>query len=264
MSIEVRHGDCFQFLPLLESNSVDAVVTDPPYGTTDLSWDDKIDLATWWQEIRRVIKPNGVVAVFSQQPFTTDLIVSNRKWFRYELIWKKTCAMGFLSARERPLRAHENVLIFSRYFRRSNDGKRAASTYNPQFTPGKPYVKRDRSSSRSSHYGWAGKSREVINDGRRYPIDVIEFSNRNGKSLHPTQKPLELLRWLVLTYTNPGELVLDPFAGSGTTLVACQETGRNALGFERAAEYVDVIRQRLQALPDYENNSTIGLENERE
>jgi site-specific DNA-methyltransferase (adenine-specific) len=245
MSIEIWEGNCFELMDSIEANSVDAIITDPPYGTTALSWDKKIDLVAWWEHVARIIKPSGVIAMFSAQPFTTDLISSNRKWFRYELIWEKTAPMGFLDANQRPLRIHENILIFSQFFRRSNQGKRAASTYNPQFTIGKPYVKKRRAGHHTAHYDWTGEDHETVNTGTRYPVDVLHFSNRNHKSLHPTQKPIELLTWLVLTYTNPGELVLDPFSGSGTTLVTCQQNGRRAIGIEQDSNYIEVTKQRI-------------------
>jgi len=242
--ISVWHGDCFEMMGRIEPQSVDAIITDPPYGTTALAWDHKIDLDAWWTAVARVIKPSGVIAMFSAQPFTTDLINSNRKWFRYELIWRKSIPSGFLDANRRPMRVHENILIFSQYYRKSNDGKRAALTYNPQFTIGKPYKKKQRK-VQSAHYKWASESPARENEGRRYPVDVLDFPAGNYKSLHPTQKPLDLVRWLILTYTNPGELVLDPFAGSGTTLVACKETGRRGIGIERDDKYYQTIYQRL-------------------
>jgi site-specific DNA-methyltransferase (adenine-specific) len=244
--IEIWQGDCFELMGKIADQSVDAIITDPPYGTTRLEWDQKIDLAAWWEAAGRVIKPSGVIAMFAAQPFATDLINSNRKWFRYELIWRKSRAVGFLDANKRPLRAHENILIFSRYFKRSNDGKRAASTYNPQFTLGKPY-KKSGGLNHTAHYGKVIEQPARENDGRRYPVDVLDFaSDNNARSLHPTQKPLELVKWLVLTYTNAGELVLDPFAGSGTTLVACKYEDRCAIGIEQSEKHINVCLSRLE------------------
>jgi len=244
-NITVWHGDCFKWMENIEPKSVDAIITDPPYGTTALAWDNKLDLGVWWNAARRLIKPGGIIAMFSAQPFTTDLINSNRKWFRYELIWRKSIPSGFLNAKRAPMRIHENIIIFSSEFKRSNDGKRAARTYNPQFTIGKPY-KKQASKIQSAHYNWQGENPAKINEGRRYPVDVLDYPHGNHNSLHPTQKPLELMRWLVLTYTNPGELVLDPFAGSGTTLAACLLAGRRAIGIERDEDYVRVINERIE------------------
>lgn len=243
--ISLFQGDCFELIKEIPRKSVDAIITDPPYGTTSLAWDMKIDLAAWWEVVEAVVKDNGVIVMFAQQPFATDLINSNRKQFRYELIWRKNSPIGFLDANARPMRIHENILVFSRYFRRSNDGKRAASTYNPQFTVGKPYH-RKHGPRRASHYNYSSPEYESTNLGRRYPVDVLDFPNRNGaKSLHPTQKNLDLVRWLVLTYTNLNEIVLDPFAGSGTTLVACQQAGRQAIGFELSPQYCEIAQTRL-------------------
>lgn len=242
---KITQGDAFQLMRELPPNSIDAIITDPPYGTTDISWDHRIDLVAWWLEADRVIKENGVIAMFSQQPFTTDLINSNRKHFRYELVWRKNCPVGFLDANIRPMRIHENILIFSKYFRRSNRGKRAASTYNPQFTLGKPY-KSNGKALNTAHYGQTNSTKPKVNTGYRYPVDVLDYPSRTGeKSLHPTQKNLDLVKWLVLTYTNENEVVLDPFAGSGTTLLACQQTGREGIGFELSQEYCNIAIGRL-------------------
>ena len=188
----------------IASNTVDAVISDPPDGTTDLFWDTKIDWPRFWHEVERICKETAVIVLFSQQPFTTDLINSNRKWFRYELIWHKTMAVGWLSANKRPLRAHENILIFAKRFK--------GSSYNPQMESGhKPYV--------SQHTGpvplygrqrnWPFVSRCM--GGERYPRSVFRCANggysRDNPRLHPTQKPLSLMRWLVKIYTNPNDLI---------------------------------------------------------
>ncbi|HAL17407.1 MAG TPA: hypothetical protein DCP32_11860 [Anaerolineaceae bacterium] len=153
--VGVWHGDCFEMMDQIEPQSVDAIITDPPYGTTALPWDQKLDLDAWWEAAGRVIKPSGVIVMFSAQPFTTDLINSNRKQFRYELIWRKSMASGFLDANRRPMRIHENIVVFSQHYRRSKDGKRAATTYNPQFTLGKPY-KKNQQKIQTAHYNWEG------------------------------------------------------------------------------------------------------------
>jgi site-specific DNA-methyltransferase (adenine-specific) len=244
--IQLIQGDTFEVMETLESGSVGAIITDSPYGTTSLPWDHKINLPRWWELAKRVIRPGGAIVMCSAQPFTTDLIVSNRKWFRYELIWKKTAPVGFLDANIRPMRLHENILVFCETFRRSNDGKRAAMTYNPQFTVGKPYTKKGKP-KRCNHYNFEGIEREVVNDGRRYPVDVLEVPNRGGPSYHPTQKPVELMEWIVRTYTNPGEVVLDPYVGGGATMVACKNAGRRGIGIDRAGEYLQITRERLAA-----------------
>lgn len=229
-------GDCFKILPKIPARSIDAVIADPPYGTTDLPWDVSVDLKAFWSEVGRVLKPCGVVVLFSQQPLTTDLINSNRKQFRYELVWAKNRATGHLDAKRRPMRAHEHVLVFSDKFK--------GTTYNPQKTPGKPYTSR---SHASRHYGHHTPTVTRNETGERYPRSVLHFAGAPlERGMHPTQKPVDLLRWLVLTYTHPGERVLDPFSGSGTTGVACALEGRAYVGIEQDASYARLQRRRLR------------------
>lgn len=223
-------------LPKLPTTSVDVVITDQPYGTTALAWDRPIQWAEWWEQINRIAKPTAPVVCFSQQPFTTDLINSNRRAFRYELIWAKTMPVGWLDAKKRPLRAHENILIFCREYR----GQRNAlkSVYNPQMTQGAPYQRRPGHRRPSAHYGSNVYDGGQRNTGTRYPRSVLSFSNAHGgKSPHPTRKPLDLLQWLVLTYSNRGDLILDPFMGSGSTGEAAKLLDRRFIGIEREAAY---------------------------
>ena len=245
MTYTLWQGDCFQLLPQIESQSVDAVITDPPYGMTDLFWDTKIDLNRFWQEIERVCRDTAVIVIFSQQPFTTDLINSNRQWFRYEIIWHKPMAAGWLSAKRRPLRAHENILVFAKRFK--------GSVYNPQMEAGhKPYVSQH--TGPVALYGrqrnWPSVARSM--GGERYPRSVLRFANsgytRANPRLHPTQKPLTLMQWLVQSYTNPGDLVLDPFMGSGSTGAACLKMGRRFIGIELEAAYFSQAQARLRDL----------------
>lgn len=235
---QILHGDYRGALAQLEPGSVDLVLTDPPYGTTALKWDTAPNLAEFWQLINRVLKETGVVVSFCAQPFTTDLINSNRKEFRYELIWSKTCPVGFLDSKMRPLRAHENIVIFAR--------KLKASTYNPQMTVGTPYTRKRTAPRETAHYGKIKDSGMPTNNtGTRYPRSVLHHNNKQRPALHPTQKPLDLVEWLVRTYSNEGELVLDPFMGSGTTVVAAARCGRRAIGIEREADYIAKAAQRL-------------------
>ncbi|MBV9469838.1 MAG: site-specific DNA-methyltransferase [Abitibacteriaceae bacterium] len=245
MSCTLWQGDCFQLMGSLAAKSVDAVISDPPYGTTDLFWDTKIDLPCFWQEIERVCKDTAVVVLFSQQPFTTDLINSNRKWFRYEIIWHKTLAVGWLSANHRPLRAHENILIFAKRFK--------DSTYHPQKVQGhKPYVSQH--TGAVAHYGrqrdWPSVSRSI--GGERYPRSVLHFANggytRSNPRVHPTQKPVPLMEWLVRTYTDPHDVTLDPFMGSGSTGEACLHNDRSFIGIELEPGYFHAALQRLEGL----------------
>lgn len=235
-NLTLLHGSCFDFLPSLPTNSIDALITDPPYATTDLAWDKKVDWPAFWEEANRVCKENAVMVFFSAQPFTTDLINSNRRCFRYELIWTKIKATGFLNANRRPLTAHENILVFSR--------RPARTVYNPQKTPGSPYKTRAKK-TQCAHYRKTDLLPTVNPTGDRHPKSWMLVQHDSQRGYHPTQKPVDLLRWLVLSFTNQGDTVLDPFMGSGTTGVACQATGRRFIGMEREEEYYNTARQRL-------------------
>lgn len=232
----IYSGDCFDRLPSLAPQSIDAVISDPPYGTTNIAWDKTVDWPRMWAELERIAKPTAPLIFFSAQPFTTDLINSCRRWFRYTLIWKKTRSVGWLDANRRPLRAHETIVVFSRVGR--------GGTYNPQKTTGhKPYAGK-REGTASVLYG---KTPHVTrgSDGDRHPTDVLTVPSE-GRVFHPTQKPLELMRWLIRSYTNPGDLVLDPFAGSGTTGHAAIAEGRRFIGIEREDSYYQYALARLQ------------------
>lgn len=240
MSFEMYNQDCFEVFPRLTHHSVDALISDPPYGTTALPWDKAIDWAAFWQGVSHVCRENAVVILFAAQPFATDLISSNRRDFRYELIWHKTCAVGWLDAKRRLLRAHENILVFARHLHQS--------TYQPQMETGHlPYARHAASNEfLNSHYGRVRKFTSGSPRGERYPRSVLTFSNRQEPSLHPTQKPLGLLEWLVKTYSQPGSLVFAPFMGSGTTGVACAFTGRHFIGVEQDKAYFEVAQERIQ------------------
>jgi DNA modification methylase len=234
-------ADCFQVFKALPDRSVDALITDPPYGRTSLPWNKAVDWPAFWREADRICTQTAVMVLFSAQPFTTDLINSNRSGFRYELIWHKTLAVGWLSANRRPLRAHENILVFARKF--------IGSTYNPQKELGhKPY--RSQQSGTAAQYARhrAGNSQSLTSE--RHPRSVLHFPSRREVRLHPTQKPLGLLEWLVHSYTNPGETVLDPLMGSSTTGVACRPAADALLGWSRSRNTLNgrgfVSRRRLR------------------
>lgn len=238
---ELALADAHEWLKGLPDASVDAVITDPPYGTTQLAFDAlEVRWAEIWAGIYRVCKPAAVQVMFSAQPFTTDLINSNRNRFRYELIWPKTTATGYLNAKSRPLRNHENILLFS---------ERGATTYNPQMQATSRKAYRVIRRTQSEHY--CDRQKETVAavlDGTRYPTTVLEhYPSQQAHSTHPTQKPLELLAYLVKTYTNPGDLVIDPFAGSGTTGHACIELGRRFTGCEIDPNYHAIAIKRLEA-----------------
>lgn len=235
-AITLLRGDCCELLPLLAGSLIDCVVTDPPYGCTDNAWDRAPDLDPWWSMVRAATKPEAVSAVFCQQPFTTSLICSNRRHWRYELVWHKPRPTGFLNAKLRPLRCHEHIQVFS--------AKPTAATYNPQMGKGKPY--RNCRRTASSNYGRMKPSTVSESHGTRYPRSVLmDFPNSAQKGGHPTQKPLSLIEWLVRTYSNAGDVVLDPYMGSGTTAEACLRSGRRFIGIEQEERYFTMAIARL-------------------
>jgi site-specific DNA-methyltransferase (adenine-specific) len=238
--ITIFHADCRDVLPTVAAGSVDLVCVDPPYGTTQLDWDTPLSWPELWPLVYATCRSAAVQAVFSAQPFTSDLIASNRMYFRYELIWPKPMPTGFLDANRRPLRAHENIVIFAQTF--------GGSTYNPQKIPCSPRETRVKShhGRKADHYGaFATMPTGVYTD--RYPISVLPgFSNgHKGSSDHPTAKPLDLMQWLVLTYSNPGDLVLDFCGGVGTTARACKDLGRRCILVEQKEAYCEIAARRL-------------------
>lgn len=221
--IELHCGDCFDVLPTIETGSIDLVCADVPYGTTECKWDSVLDLDRMWSELYRVAKESAAIIIFSAQPFTSVLVASNLKHWRSEWIWEKGNATGFLNAKKQPLRAHENIEVF---YRRQ-------PTYNPQFTHGHERRTSKRKAVNSECYGKAHTLTEYDSTSR-YPRDVQFFSSDKQKgNYHPTQKPVAMLRYLIETYSNQGEMVLDFTAGSGSTVVACQESGRGCIAIEK-------------------------------
>lgn len=233
MDYQLWLGDCLEEMDRIEDGSIDMICADLPYGTTHCAWDSVIPLEPLWKQCKRVIKKNGAIVLTAKQPFTTVLAYSNLKWFRYELIWKKTNGGEFLNANRKPLPRHENILIFYK----------GLPTYNPQFTEGKPYACTSAgvgaTTADLSVIGWT-----TINDGKRYPVSVLEF--QNDKGLHPTQKPAKLIEYLVRTFTNPNDLVLDNTFGSCTTGEACLRTGRRFIGIEKDANYFEIGKARME------------------
>ena len=231
--VRLYEGDCLEVLPTLADGSVDAVIADPPYGTTRSPWDSVIPLAPLWSALSRLLKPGAPVVLFSSQPFTTELVASNRENFRYELIWDKKNPSGHLNAKRQPLRRHENVCVFCD----------REPLYQPQMRRGR-FRQRGSATLASDCYG--EQSGSITFGDEYYPTSILEFSNAHkaGK-LHPNEKPVDLLGWLLRTYTAPGDVVLDFCAGSGTLALAARIEGRHAVLVERDAEYAELIRRRL-------------------
>lgn len=235
MKFEVNKQELFlnnwqAILPSIPDNSVDLLLTDPPYATTGIKWDKPVDWTAFWIEIHRVCKINSAMVFFASGKFVPILINSNLTNYRYELIWEKFNSVGHLDANRRPLRAHEQMLIFSRKWK--------SSTYNPQKTEGKPH-KNGGQNKKPVHYKGKTRPTEEVITNLYHPRSVLKFDSRekDGTSRHPTAKPLDLVTWLVKSYSNPGDVVLDPFFGSGTTLAACLLTGRLGVGCEREETY---------------------------
>ncbi len=233
MSIELFHGDCIEVMKTIPDKSVDMVLCDLPYGTTRNKWDSIIPLKPLWGEYKRIIKRNGAIVLFSQMPFSASLVASNYNWFRYEWLWEKSQGTGHLNVRKMPLKKHENILVFYKKL----------PTYNPQFTSGKPYVATN--SIHSSNYGKQKDDITTVNDGKRYPTDILHFNSEHG--LHPTQKPVPLLEYLIKTYSNECNVILDNCMGSGSTGVACLNSGRNFIGIEKDDHYFNVAQNRLRS-----------------
>jgi len=232
--MKLIQGDCLERMKEIPGGSVDMVLADPPYGTTACKWDSIIPLEPMWDQLRRIIKPNGAIVMTASQPFTTTLIASNMKMFRYDLTWVKSQGTGFYNANRMPLRAHEDVCIFYS----------SLPTYNPQKTPGRPYTQKRGSASDI----YIGKDLCVTENktGERHPLSWREFKKDNGK-IHPTQKPVALMEYLIKTYTHEGETVLDFTMGSGTTGVACKNLNRKFIGIELDHEYFNIALERIEA-----------------
>jgi site-specific DNA-methyltransferase (adenine-specific) len=227
-------GDCLDRMAEIPSGSVDMVLCDLPYGTTQNKWDAVIPFEPLWAAYRRVLKSNGAVVLTASQPFTTALIASNMGGFKYAWVWDKSQVTNFLNAKKQPLRRHEDVVVF--YDKRP--------TYNPQMTEGAAYsVKRKHA---TANYG-AQRENTTENTGERHPDGFIRIPQVRVKGGHPTQKPVALLEYLIRTYTNEGDTVLDNAMGSGSTGVACASTGRRFIGIERDPEYFALARNRIEA-----------------
>ena len=220
----------------IPDGSVDMILCDLPYGTTRNRWDTVIELDRLWEQYDRIIKENGAILLFAQLPFDKVLGISHLQSLRYEWIWEKDNGTGFLNANKMPLKKTENILVFYK----------KAPTYNPQKTIGKPYVCKQGSGSANWNYDRSQGGHVTKNDGERFPANLIKF-NRDREKFHPTQKPVALLEYLIKAYTNPGEVVLDNCMGSGSTGVACINTGRKFIGMELDKEYFDIAVRRIAA-----------------
>ena len=236
---KLLHGDCLELMKELPDKSIDMVLCDLPYGTTRNKWDIVIPFNLLWKEYKRIIKDNGVICVFGQGMFTAQLMISNSKMWRYNLIWQKTQPTGFLNANRMPLRAHEDICVFYKKL----------PTYNPQKTTG--HIRKISSATHKKNCKATtnyGKHNLTSYDStERYPTSIITYSKDIQKTaFHPTQKPVALLEYLIKTYTNENETILDNCMGSGSTGVACINIGRNFIGMELDEKYYEIAKNRIE------------------
>jgi len=236
MSYTLHLGDALEVMPTLPAASVNAIITDLPYGVTNCSWDAVIPFAPMWEQVKRMLKPGGVFVTTASQPFTSALVMSNLDWFRYEWVWDKHFAASFALCNIRPMIVHENVLVFSA----------GAQTYNPMMTKRSVPIKLGgKRESITAPLASKWPHEKTYTD--KYPVSILDISNRSeDRGLHPTQKPVALYAYLIRTYTNPGDIVLDPCAGSGTTGVAAIKEGRGFVGIERDVAYHAIATRRIE------------------
>jgi site-specific DNA-methyltransferase (adenine-specific) len=244
--IGLYNDDCLKIMAAIPSASIDAVICDPPYGTTPCKWDSVIPFEPMWEQLKRIIKPNGAIVLFSSQPFTSALVMSNPEMYKYEWVWEKPNGTNFISTKYQPFRVHENILVFgfgAITFTKSGN----TLAYNPQKTAGKPYTATTGEAERSGVHrpGSDMAGYTTVNTGDRMPRTVQKFNPEKG--LHPTQKPVALMEYLIKTYTNEGEIVLDFTMGSGTTGVAAVNLNRHFVGIELDKGYFDIAQTRIKA-----------------
>lgn len=236
---KLMQGDCLELMKNIPDGSVDLVLTDPPYGTTACKWDSVIPFEPMWKQLNRVIKPNGAICLFGSEPFSSALRMSNIKHYRYDWIWDKHNTNGFLNANKRPLKRHEVISVFSI----------GVTIYIPQMEErGKPRQKGNYNKKKGNGDMVYGRFKNISTiNNLYYPTDILDFSNAKQKDkVHPTQKPVELIEYLIKTYTNDGETVLDFTMGSGSTGVACVNTNRNFIGIELDKGYFEIAKSRIE------------------
>ena len=238
--IDLRCGDCLELMKDIPDKSIDMILCDLPYGTTACKWDVVIPFEKLWTQYNRIIKDNGAIVLFGSEPFSSKLRMSNLKMYRYDWVWKKTIASNFALSKKQPQKKHENIIVF---FKKQ-------PTYNPQTEKGTPYIDKRCNGTRNVVVGTENifKRKPIKNEGFRYPSTIQEFSNGNNNNVHPTQKPVELLEYLIKTYTNENETVLDNCMGSGSAGVACINTNRNFIGIELDEKYFNIAKERIEKI----------------
>jgi len=234
--IDLRRGDCLEIMKTIPAASIDAIITDPPYGTTACKWDSVIDFELMWEQLNRIIKPNGAIVLFGSEPFSSALRMSNIKNYKYDWIWNKKLGGNSMLVKYQPYKIHELIHVFS------SKGK---ANYNPLMeTRGGVRIKNGKTKNKDNAFGVDGA--EYVKNNTYYPKSILEISNakRTGR-VHPTQKPIALMEYLIKTYTNEKETVLDFTMGSGSTGVACVNTNRNFIGIEQDEKYFEIAKERI-------------------
>jgi site-specific DNA-methyltransferase (adenine-specific) len=259
MNITLFNESCFDAFKKIPDQSVDMVCVDPPYGTTTIEWDNTLDSKTMWAELERIVKPKGNIVIFGSQPFTSLVIASKIDWFRHELIWNKNKCGSPGLAKYRPQKVHENIMIFS---------KESGGTYNPIMEEGEAYKREAKDkekgygTGKNSHgYGFGNNGKPYLggeNHGTRYPKSILHASRNFSaqQTVHPTQKPTNVLNWLIMTYSNPGDTVMDFTMGSGSCGVSAKLTGRNFIGVEMTQEYFTIAQTRIDQTEESTVTST--------
>ena len=240
--IKLHNGDCLEVMKTIESGSIDAIITDPPYGTTACKWDSVIDFALMWEQLNRIIKPNGAIVLFGSEPFSSFLRCSNIKNYKYDWYWNKKFGGNFVQAKRMPLKNIECVSVFSNGVKMPD--------YNPQM------ILRDKPIKQGGvkiSDAIPIKNNKVTHTKKtythKYPITQMDYPKELGRTVHPTQKPVPLMEYLIKTYTNEGETVLDFTMGSGSTGVACKNTNRNFIGIEQDEKYFKIAKERIEHVP---------------
>lgn len=238
--VELTLGDCLEVMKQIPDKSIDAIICDLPYGTTSCKWDSVIPFEPLWKQYKRIIKDNGATVLTASQPFTSKLVNSNIEWFKYQWIWKKNTATGFMQAKTKPLNCYEDILIFGNF---KVAAQYFCGTYNPQ-SELKEIGSVTYSNKRKKDHITGNRKPSKTQAKTGYPKNIIEISSEI-KTIHPTQKPVALMEYLVNTYTNEGDTVLDNCMGSGTTGVACKNLNRKFIGIEKDANYFEIASKRI-------------------
>ena len=236
--MKLYKGDCLEVMKQIETGSVDAIITDPPYGTTACKWDSVIDFELMWEQLNRIIKPNGAIVLFGSEPFSSALRMSNIKNYKYDWIWEKSQGVNFAQCNHMPMSVYETISVFGGFGLSKN--AKTQPVYNPQ---GLILLNKKKKAKTSTEHRVCDNNKDHIQKYGNYPRQIQKFSSERG--LHPTQKPVLLMEYLIKTYTNENETVLDFTMGSGSTGVACKNTNRNFIGIEMNDKYFEIAKQRI-------------------